>query len=718
MEGKRTRDMELGKKNVLVCGTRFGQFYIEALRQMPDSVSIVGILAGTSERTKKCAEYYRLPVFSDVSELPDGIDLACVVIKSEVLGGKGSDVAKALMTRKINVLMEQPLHYNELADCAKCAQKSGVTFSIGNLYANLPATQNFIDNVSILGAKQSILFVNVDFATQVSYPLVDLLNRILPTLRPWETKGLIGETAPFQSAVAHIGGIQVNFRAHNAMDKLDADGYLHLLYRVSVGFPAGRLVLEDANGPVVWRPRMHFTDNPLIPASLVNETKGSQAERSQAFLSDVGVDIFRRIFGEHWPRAIARDVKQSLNAADESGSARKQTLQNLLLCSQRWHDLTKALGYPIIVENSPYGFIESKILKKDITVKSTHGITEALWALNAACYTTMLYVLCKYLPEPNAPLNRQELIALIKAKTGFKPVIHRWLSELIKAGYLLESSGGVQLLAPIVTLQEMEDAWADTRTIWNPSVGGDAVLDYFYNNAVNIEGILSGEINAAHLLFPEGDSCVADALYSETAISRYASSAIAEIIAKKAISKPYSILEIGGGTASTTKVAAALIQRRGLDVSYHFTDISDFFINRAREYFKDYSWMTFSKLDADNTDTNFSEPVDAIIAVGILNNVKHINKTLAWLNRQLRLGGHLIMVEAVGEAMPMLISQAFMMSEAEDSRGTDNVTFLTLGEWIDCATSSGFALERLTPPPNDPLNAYNQKLFVLKKIGV
>ncbi len=700
------------KKRVLVCGTRFGQFYIEALKRLNTGYEIVGLLASGSARTQRCAAYYGLPVYTDVSALPEGIDLACVVVKSEVLGGQGTQIAKALMARGIDVLMEQPLHQSELAACAKCAQQSGVSFSVGNLYAQLPSTAHFIENAKILSATQPILYVNVDFATQVSYPVVTLLERLLPTLRPWISAEASGQAAPFQNLSATVGGIQVNFRAHNEVDKLDGDGYLHLLYRIVVGFPSGRLVLEDANGPVVWRPRMHIPDGPLMPAELSAVSEGSVVEAHWQPLTDIGDATYCTVFKAHWPTAIAEDIVQ---ACSRSAAERKQALQKWLLCSQRWHTLMDALGYPGIVEKSPYAYTSPKVLKRYAATEQEGDITAAMRALDAACYTTMCFVLAKHLAVEEGVVTRAALLKALPHNPSFAPVIHRWFSELVKAGYLIETPSGLRFLGASSTESAFDAAWARARSLWTPAAGANDVLDYFYQNAVELEGILTGEVSATHLLFPQGDDRVAQALYSETAIARRLNDTVAAVISEKAGDALYRVMEIGGGTAATTRVVLPKVREQA--VAYHFTDISDFFVNKARGTFKAVPQMTFDKFDVDAVDTPVGTPVDAIVAVGVLNNAKHLEKTLHWLNKKLEVGGHLIVVEAVGESMPMLISQAFMMSAAEDGRDTDNVTFRTLAKWLEAAETSGFELEQLTPSADDPLAVYNQKLFVWKKKG-
>ena len=63
-------------KNCIICGSRFGQFYIEAIRKH-DDINICGLLANGSQRSVDCAEFYQLNLYTHIDEIPSHIDFAC-----------------------------------------------------------------------------------------------------------------------------------------------------------------------------------------------------------------------------------------------------------------------------------------------------------------------------------------------------------------------------------------------------------------------------------------------------------------------------------------------------------------------------------------------------------------------------------------------------------------------------------------------------------------
>ena len=84
-----------------------------------------------------------------------------------------------------------------------------------------------------------------------------------------------------------------------------------------------------------------------------------------------------------------------------------------------------------------------------------------------------------------------------------------------------------------------------------------------------------------------------------------------------------------------------------------------------------------------------------------------------WSELQAVKDGKVIIVEAIGESVQMLISQAFMMQEPDDARAEKNETFLKLYQWHELFQKVGFAVEKSLPTIDSELCVYNQKVFVL-----
>lgn len=699
-------------KNVIVYGSRFGQFYIEALKRI-EAIKIIGMVAKGSERSRECAAYYDIPLYTSIDEVQEEINLACIAVKTGVFGGRGAVIAKQLLNKGINVLLEQPIHYKELGECYKIARSKDVYFGVGNLYLNLPAVQNFIQNVKRLKNQEKLLYVNVDLATQVSYPVISILGEVLSALRPWKEIGNIDGQIPFKTEIIKIGDIPITFRAHNEIDKHDIDGFLHLLFQISVGFPSGRISLCDPHGPVIWNPRIHFPDDNIIPGNLINNPPQSMEEVNCLTLYSGMEKTQIQIFTDEWPCAISRDIEKALN---NSTAEQKTIMQKTLNNCQAWQLMMNGLGYPEIVDRSMYSYFPSTNLWKEAdSLKANVSLLEGMAVFNDICLKTMYFYLQCNIEERKKGYTKKELIEQMQVKQEFEPIIHRWIDLLCSKNYVRHEN---QKFYFDVAMQysKLENLWKDGEHKWlRANMGKKSTYDYFRSNALELQQIMNGKVNPTLLLFPEGQMKIANDLYSETAISIYYNQIIASYIKK--ICQKHSncrLLELGGGTASTSKCIISMIQDCNID-EYIFSDISDFFVNHARDLFSDKDFVDYMRLDIDSdfSDVIPRKSIDILLAVGVLNNAKNIQESLRNIRKILKNNGQAIIVEAIGESVQMLISQAFMMKNADDERADKNETFLTLEQWYGLFYKTGFVIKKCLPTVDSELCVYNQKIFIL-----
>jgi amino acid adenylation domain-containing protein len=162
--------------------------------------------------------------------------------------------------------------------------------------------------------------------------------------------------------------------------------------------------------------------------------------------------------------------------------------------------------------------------------------------------------------------------------------------------------------------------------------------------------ILRGETDPRQLLF--GDSLDALTWFyrtSPTASHCNELAAIAVAVAgqgHRATATPLRILEIGAGTGGLT--SAVLSGLVGAPVDYFFTDISPYFLRRAREEFKNRSDVRFGVLDVE------AEPLaqglapgsfDIILGANVLHTTADLRQVLGYLRSVLAPGGLLVLLE-------------------------------------------------------------------------
>ncbi|KAG9764092.1 hypothetical protein KCU73_g1117, partial [Aureobasidium melanogenum] len=109
---------------------------------------------------------------------------------------------------------------------------------------------------------------------------------------------------------------------------------------------------------------------------------------------------------------------------------------------------------------------------------------------------------------------------------------------------------------------------------------------------------------------------------------------------------PLKILEMGAGTAGTTKILLPRLAKLGIPIEYTFTDLSPSFVAAARKQFKQYGFMRFRAHDIEKA------PADDLVGsqhLVIASNAVHATHDLAVsaanIKQALQPGGALLMLE-------------------------------------------------------------------------
>jgi thiazolinyl imide reductase len=729
----------------------------------------VGLLAKGSERSKECAKHYGVNLYTDIGQLPDTIELACVILRSGSMGGHGANLSLQLLERGIHVIQEQPIHYKELASCLRTARQNDLHFRISNLYVQLPAVRRFIACAREMLAKQDALYLDATFAIQVSYPMMRILSEALPTIRPWKISNVIKDNGPFQVVSGILGNIPVTLRVHNEIDPKDPDNHLHLLHCFTIGVEGGRLSLIDTHGPLVWHPRLHVAYSHNLFNDLLTAAPAHLNEANTHMLGSADSMSYRDIFMKQWPSAIGRELSAIREMIQGNGNMGAASAQQELLGAELWHYLTDALGYAVlrsnckhqplsadilkeaalkIVEEDPQEYSDHisspKIERRDI-FKCTEDAESEIQGIDPmqikafvermdeAVLSSMLFALQSQgtLKNREHEYSRDEILAASKAAPRHRHLILRWLRELTKYGYL-QQRGEYYLPTNLMTLDLIDQRWKLVRDVWDNKLGSPSGLDYLMSNVEQLPQLITDNRQAALILFPEGRmDDFAEPLYGDTIYARYLNKSVAEAVVRIAARKQalinasakdsLTILEIGAGTGATTKVVAPRLKTyvsESLKLNYLFTDISHFFLSPARKHFKDYPWMRFKIFDMEQ---DFFEQglksgsVDIVIAAGVLNNARDIDKVIQGLMEILAPGGWMLILEPAQEFLEILISQAFMMTPPEDSRKDTKTTFMSLKQWMDVFYQAN-AKEVVALPEEEHLLApFGQKLFIVQK---
>jgi len=349
---------------VVVCGTTFGQVYLEAFRDTRLPFRLAGVLAQGSQRSRACADHYGAPLYTDVDELPDDVDIACVVVRGGLLGGRGVELVRRLLERGVHVLQEHPLHHDELAACLRLARARGVVYQLNSFYVHVAPARRFIAAARELLRLQPALYVDAACGFQLAYSLLDVLASMLGGVRPWaladlapassELRDLGRAEPPFRSLAGVIAGVPLTLLVQNQLDPSDPDNFAHLMHRVTLGTESGSLMLVNTHGPVVWSPRPRYPRIPRDPAAgpYFAGTGGPGLEEASAVVVGPAVaPRYGEIFTSEWPAAIGRALLRLREAILAGEDPLRRGQHHLALC-RLWQDVASRLGPPELLDGT------------------------------------------------------------------------------------------------------------------------------------------------------------------------------------------------------------------------------------------------------------------------------------------------------------------------------------------------------------------------------
>ncbi|WP_427160212.1 SDR family NAD(P)-dependent oxidoreductase [Aliinostoc sp. HNIBRCY26] len=252
-------------------------------------------------------------------------------------------------------------------------------------------------------------------------------------------------------------------------------------------------------------------------------------------------------------------------------------------------------------------------------------------------------------PQLGKTYQEEQIAAQGGVVEFYRPLLSRCLEILAEEGIVTQQKDGWLLAkepsksSPQLKIQQLQSEYPDYL----------AEINLIARCGSALAAVMRRQTEPLELLFPQGDLNAIASIYSDAPgaklMNELVAATIKNAIANLPANRQLRILEIGGGTGSST--AAILPNLPPEQIEYTFTDISSSFLTRAKENFSHYPFIKYQTLDIEKnpiTQGFFPGYFDIIIAANVLHATVDINETLHNVRSLLAPDALLILLESTG----------------------------------------------------------------------
>lgn len=297
-------------------------------------------------------------------------------------------------------------------------------------------------------------------------------------------------------------------------------------------------------------------------------------------------------------------------------------------------------------------------------------------------------------------------------------LICQWADALVNNGYLKKEG---DLYFSTEPLSRMDNSLYLEKARSFSNIGyWEGSLEFLVQTNEHMTEILQAEVDPLSILFPDGDLGRAENFYRFNPVAEYLNNIIAsaaeKYIAEKKDGQKIRILEFGAGTGGTT--AGVLGKIKNADVEYTFTDLSEFFLKKADEKFRDeYPFVRYGIYNIDDYPVMQGYDYgsyDIIIGANVLHDAGYLNKTISYMHSMLKKDGMLMILELTENKLFHKVSIGLIegFSGYKDDRIIRNEPLVSADEWKDRMTAEGFTDVRYYPSKENAACAFEQNVIL------
>jgi len=283
----------------------------------------------------------------------------------------------------------------------------------------------------------------------------------------------------------------------------------------------------------------------------------------------------------------------------------------------------------------------------------------------------------------------------LKVQPRFERIVRQWLRALSATNWISQDGQTFRCTQPLNRLPP---------TAMPASSWGDVLAAYLDCSVARHAELLQGTCSALELFFAD-EGAITCALYADNPAARCVIRNVGrmvQVIAQhQATETGLHVMEVGAGTAATTgTVLDALGEQLA---AYHFTDVSTFFLDEARQRFGAEGRITYGFFDINQPADYSGHPAqgyDLVVAAQVIHDASHVVRSLRRIGSLMKPGTWLLLIEATQrDSIFQMASVGFIegLGSYQDFRLMDDRAMLNLSQWRTALQDAGFSLELAWP---------------------
>ena len=399
------------------------------------------------------------------------------------------------------------------------------------------------------------------------------------------------------------------------------------------------------------------------------------------------------------------NIKKSVVGTVENSSGNK-SLIGYVICNEcdELHD--EKLKDKNLIEDRWNNILKSEIESEECLSNDYYSYEKLNnnLALQYICEMLRRIGVLSFKDEENLRENITETVC-----TRYKKLVNTWIDELIKNNIMYEENGVLINKVDFLSIDDDKD-----YSIWNKQKEKfKSFLKIYLDNSSKL---LKGELDPIEL-FLSNKYQSPEKLMNSLPGAEYKINRTIEML-KNIVDRNkrcLRIMEIGSRDLDNTK---RILDKVGSGIEYICTDSSKYFLDKAKEEFRDYSFVKYMKLDINENvgkQRAFKDSYDVIIAKNSIHRALDLNKSLNYISKLLASDGIFINLEMTHNTPMQLVSTAFLedgFTNFKDMRQGECKPLLSTTSWKCILEKAGFKKIKVFPEENESIKAFNQSIII------